>query len=276
MKNILIIFLLSIATLLVAQTVSPKKCNTCGKPLAQCQYKGRHPKPAESEKTAKQPTQAPRSIQASTPKSGYQNGHEWVDLGLPSGTKWATMNVGASSPSDYGSYFAWGETSTKSIYSGNNLKNCISISDDGHGYMKFSKYVTDSNCGKVDGKTELDLNDDAAFKIWGSGWRIPSKAQQDELCEKCHWSWTTMGDHNGCKVVGPNGNFIFLPAAGYRGVDNDGSGILLNAGSGGSYLSSSLHTSYNSNAYYLGFYSGGQFVKYIFRYCGNSVRPVCQ
>ena len=107
------------------------------------------------------------------------NGHEWVDLGLPSGTKWATMNVGASSPSDYGSYYAWGETSPKSNYTWQNLK--YFISGDRFDNLKFSKYVSDSTHGTVDNKKELDPSDDAAYVNWGSGWRMPSYAQQDEL-----------------------------------------------------------------------------------------------
>ena len=211
MKLIRIIFILLMcaAGIMFAQTIAPKKCNTCGKPLAQCQYKGRHPNPAASEKPAKQRTQAAKPVQPSKPTSGYQNGHEWVDLGLPSGTKWATMNVGASSPSDYGSYFAWGETSSKSNYTWENLK--YRISGDSYDNVKFSKYVTDSKYGNVDDKCELDLSDDAAYVNWGRGWRIPSKAQRDELFEKCKKTWTTMDEVSGIKIVGPNGNILFLP-----------------------------------------------------------------
>ena len=266
MKLIRIIFILlmSVAGLMSAQTITPKKCNTCGKPLAQCQYKGRHPNPAASEKPAKQRTQAAKPVQPSKPTSGYQNGHEWVDLGLPSGTKWATMNVGASSPSDYGSYFAWGETSPKSSYDWSNLKYCLGTTGD-----KFSKYVTDSKYGTVDGKRELDLSDDAAYVNWGSGWRMPSKAQQNELREKCKWTWTTMGGHNGIKVVGPNGNSLFLPAAGFR---NEGS--LLNAGSNGYYWPRSLSTSGGCSAYGLYFSSSNVYWGSYYRSSGQSVRPV--
>lgn len=264
------------AGIMVAQTIAPKKCNTCGKPLAQCQYKGRHPKPVESKKPTNQPTQAPKPdqqpaqatnpVQPSKPSSGYQNGHEWVDLGLPSGTKWATMNVGASSPSDYGSYFAWGETSSKSSYDWSNLKYCLDTTGE-----KFSKYVTDSKYGTVDGKRELELSDDAAYVNWGSGWRMPSKVQQDELREKCNWTWTTMGGHNGYKVVGPNGNSIFLPAAGYRSE-----GSLGNAGSYGYCWSRSLNTSDGCGAgYLLRFNSSGvDWYSYSYRSYGRSVRPV--
>lgn len=258
---------MSAAFVLSAQTIAPKKCNTCGKPLAQCEYKGRHPKPVESKKPAKQSVQAPKPVQPSKPTSGYQNGHEWVDLGLPSGTKWATMNVGASSPSDYGSYFAWGETSSKSNYTWENLK--YRISGDSYDNVKFSKYVTDSKYGNVDDKCELDLSDDAAYVNWGRGWRIPSKSQKDELLKKCKWTWTNMGGHNGYKVVGPNGNSIFLPAAGYRR-----GGSLDYAGSYGSYWSRSLYTSDGWGAYSLTFDSSDVYWYDYTRRYGRSVRPV--
>lgn len=243
--KLLLISLMSAAFVLSAQTIAPKKCNTCGKPLAQCQYKGKHPKPT----------------------SGYQNGHEWVDLGLPSGTKWATMNVGASFPSDYGSYFAWGETSPKSSYDWSNLK--YRISGDSHKNVKFSKYVIDSKYGNVDGKRELELSDDAAYVNWGSGWRMPSKVQQDELQKKCKWTWTTMGGHNGYKVVGPNGNSIFLPAAGFRR-----GGSLYCAGSYGYYWSRSLYASDGWGAYGLDFGSSGVGWGGYYRMDGQCVRPV--
>lgn len=255
---------MSAAFVLSAQTIAPKKCNTCGKPLAQCEYKGRHPKPVESKKPAKQSVQAPKPVQPSKPTSGYLNGHEWVDLGLPSGTKWATMNLGASSPSDYGSYFAWGETSPKSSYDWSILKYCLDTTGE-----KFSKYVIDSKYGNVDGKRELELSDDAAYVNRGSGWRMPSKVQQDELREKCNWTWTTMGGHNGYKVVGPNGNSIFLPAAGYRR-----GGSLDYAGSYGSYWSRSLYTSDGWGAYSLTFDSSDVYWYDYTRRYGRSVRPV--
>lgn len=274
MKKILTILLLSIATLLVAQSIAPKKCNTCGKPLAQCQYKGKHPSPQPKPQPKPKPNLSNQRTGGSTSgqnkqTTGSLGGHEWVDLGLPSGTKWATMNVGANSPSDYGSYFAWGETSPKSSYTWENLKYRISgdISDN----VKFSKYVASSKYGNVDGKKLLDLSDDAAYVNWGSGWRMPSKDQQDELREKCRWSWTTMGGHNGYKVVGPNGNSIFLPAAGYRYA-----GSLYGAGLSGDCWSSSLDTGSSYFAYYLNSGSGNYDCDNYCRCCGLSVRPVCQ
>lgn len=197
--------------------------------------------------------------------TGATNGYGWVDLGLPSGTKWATMNVGASSPSDYGSYFAWGETSPKSSYEWSNLEYCLDNSGD-----KFSKYVTDSNYGTVDGKKELDLSDDAAYANWGSGWRMPSASQIDELKSNCTYTWTTMNGKKGYKVTSKkNGNSIFLPAAGYR---NGASSY--DVGSYGDYWSRSLSTEHGWLVYYLGFGSSDFYRNYYCRRYGFCVRPV--
>lgn len=203
-------------------------------------------------------------ISSSAPSTSTHRGHEYVDLGLPSGTKWATMNVGASSPSDYGNYYAWGETSTKSSYEWSNLKYCLD--SDGN---KFSKYVTDSKYGNVDGKEELDLSDDAANVNWGQGWRMPSKAQQDELREKCEWTWSSMSGHKGYKVVGPNGNSLFLPAAGYRNGGSSG-----DVGSYGCYRSRALDSSYGVDAYDLYFSSVDVYTGNSGRFIGHGVRPV--
>lgn len=193
-------------------------------------------------------------------------GHEYVDLGLPSGTKWATCNVGANAPEEYGDYFAWGETSPKSSYDWSNLKYCLDSSGD-----KFSKYVTDSKYGNVDNKTELDREDDAAHVNWGGDWRMPTKAQIDELLEKCKWSWIMQGGHNGYKVVGPNGKSIFLPAAGSCNGSSRYS-----AGTIGEYWSSSLSTDDSSSAYYLYFFWEGERASRRYRCLGLSVRPVRQ
>lgn len=185
------------------------------------------------------------------------NVHEYVDLGLPSGLLWATCNVGASSPEDYGDYFAWGETSTKSKY------NWSTYFDTNDGGNTFNKY---NNNG---GKTVLNPADDAAHVNWGGSWRMPTKEEQDELRNKCTWEWTTQNGVKGRKVTGPNGNSLFLPAAGGR--SNSG---LYSAGSDGYYWSSSLYTGYSDYAYYLVF--GSDFVDWYYdgRYFGQSVRPV--
>lgn len=177
------------------------------------------------------------------------NGHEYVDLGLPSGVKWATCNIGAYSPSDYGDYFAWGETTTKDTYTRKNSKT----------YEK--------ELGDISGNPQYDV----ARANWGGSWRLPSKADWEELEQQCTWTWTTIGGSNGYKVTGPNGNSIFLPAAGYR----DGS-LLGHAGSYGFCWSSTPYESFSQSAYTLGFNSGSKLVDWYFRYFGHAVRPVSE
>jgi len=140
-----------------------------------------------------------------------------VDLGLPSGTLWADRNVGASSPEDYGSYFSWGETEPKSIYDWSTYKWC-----NGSAYT-FTKYCTDSDYGFkgfTDGTTNLCLasSDDAATANMGSSWRMPTLFEFQELIDNCNCIWTTQYGVNGLKVLGPNGNSIFFPAAGWGAV----------------------------------------------------------
>ena len=195
------------------------------------------------------------------------NGHEYVDLGLPSGLKWATCNVGASSPEDYGGYYAWGEIEEKENYSWNTYKWCNGSS------TTFTKYCTNSRYGTVDNKTVLDPQDDVAHVKWGGSWRMPTEAEQDELRYNCTWTWTTQNEVNGYKLTGPNGNSIFLPAAGYRvGTSLDDSG------SNGYYRSSSLRDNGSSSgsAYYLDFYDGLHDLYYKNCYLGLSVRPVSE
>ena len=191
---------------------------------------------------------------------------EAVDLGLPSGTLWASCNLGATKPEEYGLYFAWGETQPKENYSWNTYKWCNGSSSTMTKYCNKSSY---GNNGFTDNKTELDLEDDAAYVNWGSDWRMPSKEQQDELRSQCTWTWTQLNGVYGRKVTGPNGNSIFLPAAGYR---YDAS--LSDAGSWGRYWSRTLHTDLANDAYYLNFYSGDVDWNYYYRYRGRSVRPV--
>ena len=122
------------------------------------------------------------------------NGYEYVDLGLPSGLKWATCNVGATTPEDYGNYYAWGETSTKSSYTFDNSKT-------------FGKTMND-----ISGNAQYD----AATANWGGSWRMPTEEELSELVDLCTWVWITQNGVNGNKVIGLNGNSIFLPAAGFR------------------------------------------------------------
>lgn len=193
------------------------------------------------------------------------NGYEYIDLGLS--VKWATCNVGASKPEDYGDYFAWGETGSKETYDYSTYKWCKGS------YDTMTKYCTSSSYGTVDNKTTLDLEDDAAHVNWGGNWRMPTEAEQDELrnTNNCTWTWTTQNGVKGYKVTSKkNGNSIFLPAAGYRG-DSD----LNYAGSYGYYWSS-LSRSDSNYAYYLYFSSSGVSWGGDFRYYGRSVRAVCE
>lgn len=202
-------------------------------------------------------------------KSGTQDGHDYVDLGLPSGTKWATANIGAKKSQDYGNYYAWGETTTKDYYDWSNYKF-------GSDYL--TKYCDNSDYGKgdfTDNKVVLEPVDDAAYVNWGGKWRMPTRAQQEELRDECYWVWTD--SYNDSNVAGyivykakessdkgkqiyvqsshskrePSGEtpslsyslfdaHIFLPAAGYRSRSD-----LSYAGSGGYYWSSSLCVGYN-------------------------------
>ena len=126
--------------------------------------------------------------------------HEWVDLGLPSGTLWATCNVGASVPEQYGDYFAWGETTPKEYYDFSTYKWCNGT------WNSLTKYCSDSFWGTVDNKRELDSEDDAASANWGSSWRMPSADQMKELCRSCTWQWIQRNGVNGQQVTGPNGS----------------------------------------------------------------------
>ena len=198
---------------------------------------------------------------------GKHNDHEYVDLGLPSGLKWATCNVGADSPEDYGDYFAWGEVESKKTYNWSTYKY-------GTDYDQLTKYCSDSNYGKdgfTDNKTVLDPEDDAATANWGGEWRMPTKAEQDELRNNCTWTWITQSGVNGYKVTGPNGNSIFLPYAGFMAE-----GTLINAGSYGFFWSSSFDTDYPKYAYDVRFDSDYVGWDYYYRFYGQSVRPVCQ
>ncbi len=201
-----------------------------------------------------------------TTLSGGGGDHEYVDLGLPSGLKWATCNVGAEHPYDYGDYFAWGETTTKSTYDWSTYKWCNGSS------QTLTKYCTDSNYGTVDNKTVLDPEDDAAHANWGGGWRMPTTAEWKELYDNTTCTWTTENGVAGRKFTSKadSSKYIFLPSAGYRnGTDVDV------AGSYGYYWSSSLYSSPPYDACSMYFYSGNVYPQsYDYRYYGFSVRPV--
>lgn len=187
--------------------------------------------------------------------TGVLNGHEWVDLGLPSGTKWATCNVGASSPEDFGCHYAWGETSEKTYYSwaayqyGNSTNDVMNIGSDISG-----------------------TNYDVACLKWGNPWRMPSLNQIKELLNCCSKQWTRLNNVKGYRLVGPNGSSIFLPAAGYcESSIHGGKGDL------GKYWSSSVNDMTPRYAYSM--YFGSADISWAgnnsARYYGLSIRPVC-
>ena len=212
---------------------------------------------------------------------GIESGHKWVDLGLPSGTKWATCNVGATKPEGYGNYYAWGETEPKDYYDWNTYKWATATYDEENEWWDLktlTKYNTSSDYGTVDNKTVLELADDAARVNWGGQWRMPTDDEWTELRAKCEWTWTD--NYNGTGVAGrivtskTNSNSIFLPAAGYR--RNDDLYDLYDAGYYGYYWSSSLGTAYPNYALYVDFGSDLASGYYFFRYYGRSVRAVCE
>ena len=195
---------------------------------------------------AKQAEEQRRAAEAAARvTTGTLNGHEWVDMGLS--VRWATCNVGALSPSDYGNYYAWGETMTKSSYEEDNSRT-----------YKMSM-------GDISGNPSYD----AATANWGDGWRMPTKEEFEELEGKCDWQWTTRGGHNGYDVTGPNGNSIFLPAAGWRLGES-----LYDAGGLGYYWSSTPDGGGAQDACVLLFVSGNFFVGCSSHEGGRSVRPV--
>ena len=189
---------------------------------------------------------------------------ESVDLGLS--VKWAACNVGASSPEEYGGYYAWGETEKKSDYSWSTYKWCNGSDD------SMTKYCTNSDYGTVDNKTVLDPEDDVAHIKWGGSWRMPTLNEIKELLNECTWEWTSLNGVNGQLVIGSNGNSIFLPAAGIRYGTELGF-----RGSDGGYWSATLGGINSDRAYGLSFHDGGSYlISLWYRDYGHTVRPVTE
>lgn len=193
----------------------------------------------------------------------------WVDLGLPSGLLWASCNIGANSPEQYGDYYAWGETTTKSSYTWSTYK----YSHDRENTL--TKYCGQSNWGYngfTDNRTTLEAMDDVATQKLGSGARMPTQAEWQELIDNTTAEWTTVNGVNGSKFTASNGNSIFLPAAGGHYDYSELSG----AGSFGCYWSSSIFASYGPHLawYFILYEGGGQSVNSMYRYSGLSVRAV--
>lgn len=187
-------------------------------------------------------------------------GHEYVDLGLPSGTKWATCNVGATKPEEYGAYFAWGETKSKDVYDETtykyitfNKKNQVVLETEKSDQLGWNMYFCRKYCineddGIVDSLSTLLPEDDAATVNWGSEWRMPTFEELSELWRYCERSLTEQNGVFGAKFTGKNGNSIFLPAAGSRKGSEH-----WRAAFGGLYWSSSLNEESSISAHYLEF-----------------------
>ena len=230
------------------------------------------------------------TVKSFTTRECKENGYEFVDLGLS--VKWATCNVGATKPEDFGDYYAWGETEPyyevgyaqespqahwKDGYSAgyvwSNYKWCNGSSS------TLTKYNPSSSYGTIDNKTVLDPEDDVAHVKWGGSWRMPTNAEQVELLNSCTWTWYSSGNSEfngvaGYKVTSNKSGYtdrsIFLPAAGFR-LDTS----LYSAGELGGYWSSSLSTDSPYLAQGLNFHSDDHFTTYNFRSRGRSARPVC-
>ncbi len=175
--------------------------------------------------------------------------YESVDLGLPSGLKWATYNVGATTPSEYGEYFAWGEIEAKSSY---DEENSVTYGVE---------------IGDISGNAQYD----AARAKWGGSWRMPTKAEYDELVAECRWEWTTQDGTNGWNVTGPSGNHIFIPVAGYYYGDT-----LYDAGDYGCFWSSTPYEDDTYRAYGFFLFSDGYETGWDTRICGFPIRPVTE
>ena len=194
------------------------------------------------------------------------DGHECINLGLPSGTLWATCNVGADVPEGYGSYFAWGETTPKDIYNWSSYEHC-------NGSLStLTKYCTNANYGYngfTDNLTILQPIDNAAIAQWGSGWRTPTYDEWIELNNNTTKVWTTRNGVYGALMTATNGNSLFLPAAGVRDEN-----ILGNTGSEGLYWTNSIYSSGPYNAFYYDFNSTQINMKIGHRRYGLPIRPV--
>lgn len=191
--------------------------------------------------------------------TGIVQGHEYVDLGLS--VKWATCNVGGNSPEDYGTYFAWGETTTKDQY-------------DWYKYKWGDRIDLTKYC-REDALITLEPSDDVATVRWGNKWRMPTEEEMSELCRDCTWKSTKQSGVKGMKVIGPNGNSIFLPAAGHML-----SSTLENRGTVGYYWSATLNSSEYS--YCLYFFQSRKDAStssspgFGSRDIGNTIRPVTE
>ncbi len=196
----------------------------------------------------------PRTEEKKKKGRGYINGHEYVDLGLS--VKWATCNVGASSPSDYGNYYAWGETNTKEGYYTwetykyylSEINECLSLGPD----ISASKY-------------------DVARVNWGDTWRLPTKKEVMELIEKCTWVTSSLSGSEVARVIGPNGNDIFLPLSGSNEAGYSQQGL-----SGGFWSSTLSEDNMANLLFFMIIQTPSPFIKELSRHYGLPVRPVTE
>jgi len=196
----------------------------------------------------------------------YDGNYEYVDLDLPSGTLWATFNVGADRPEGYGDYFAWGETQPKDNYDLISYKWC---NDDLEQLTKYCPISSYGYNGYTDTLSTLLPEDDAATVNWGDEWRMPTQVEWQELYDNTISTWTTQNGLNGRLFVASNGKTLFLPATGGR------FGIALSSPNDyGNYWSSSLAIEEPVGAWYSGFRLDNYVVYYDGRTMGRSVRPV--
>lgn len=253
-----------------------------------------------SEVTSIEFKEADKPVTPDTPTDDgkYHNGYEYIDLGLPSGLKWATCNVGASKPEEYGDYYAWGETETKDSYTLDTYKFYTETTEtipahkdvDGldvpektetfRGYTKYVYWDFNGYKGFYDHKMTLEPEDDVAHVNWGGDWRMPNIDDINELRDNCSCTLVSLNNVNGYKVTGPNGRWIFFPIANFIK---------------GSYVEYDNHCMYwtsdrfenagnTDNAYFLNLLDGYIEYRLDFYYCycfpyrssGLPVRPVCQ
>ena len=262
MKRLLFsIFLLLISEMSIAQVAGgaikrPGKSHSVSKVTPKSQIK--------STTNKKRPSLQHNNSKALT---GYTNGHAWVDLGLPSGTLWATMNVGASKAEEYGDYFAWGETKSKSDYSWETYKWCKGS------YNNMSKYCNVNSSGTVDKKIVLDYKDDTAYINWGEDWCLPTREQFEELFNSKYTftNWINQNNIQGRKITSRiNGNSLFLPAGGFRyNISKYDVNIY------GCYWVRMLNSNFPHLAFYTYFDSKNIRLKEYDKRCvGQSVRPI--
>lgn len=216
--------------------------------------------PGKSSSTSSNKSQKSVTNIKSYKKCPDNNHPHMIDLGLPSGTKWACCNVGASKPEGYGGCYAWGETAKKSIYDGDTYK-----------YGTYNLPNDDDKNKLVNIGSDIQGTQyDAATANWGSQWVMPSIEQMEELKNNCTSEWTTKNGVKGRRFTGTNGASIFLPAVGYRWLGNARN----HAGTQGFYWSSTLGESRTNYAFNLWFHSGYVGTDYDNRCHGYSVRPV--